>query len=157
VAVARGALHPEPRGRSANCTVGDLALTRGGAFRGVLVDGQGAGAARVRVEIEGSAGVARATETDAAGGFAFAGLPGGVYRVSGAGVTAVVRAWPHHSAPPAARTVLQLVEGRPVVRGQSHRRYRFSSDAVLLGAIIAVGASIPWIIHEDGSDDPPGS
>jgi hypothetical protein len=137
--------------------IDDVALTEGGTLRGLVTNERGSPVGGASVVISHGGREAAQTQSDATGRFVVRGLRGGVHQLATTGGSRLMRLWAAGSAPPSAGDSAQLVAAECVVRGQSTTRHRFSSDAVLLGAIVAVGAAIPLIIHGNRSDDRPGS
>ena len=137
--------------------IDDVALTEGGTLHGLVVSERGSPRSNALILISHAGREVARTGSDAAGRFIVQGLRGGMYQLATSGGSRLVRLWAAGSAPPSARDSARLVAVECVVRGQSTSRRRFSSDAVLLGAIVAVGAAIPLIIHGNRSDDRPGS
>ena len=137
--------------------IDDIALGDGGTFRGLLIDSQRVPQSAVRVELRRGGRQVGQVVTGRAGRFVLTGLHGGLYQLITLRSSRLVRLWTPSAAPPSARQTMLLIAPRTLVRGQSPRPYRFSSNAMLLGAIIVAGATIPWIINGSRSNDSSGS
>ncbi len=155
---------PSQRGAVATSTaalpgavVDDVALAGGGRLQGLVLDPRRVPQAGVCVVLRRSGRQVGRVVTGSAGEFALTGLRGGLYQLVTPWSSRLVRLWTPGTAPPSARQAAVLVVPHTVVRGQSPRPKRFSSDALLLGTIVTAGASIPWIINGSRSNDTSGS
>jgi hypothetical protein len=137
--------------------VDDIALGDGGTFRGQLIDSQRVPRSGVRIELRRGLRQVGQAVTGRAGRFVMTGLHGGLYQLITPQSSRLVRLWTSSAAPPSARQDTLFLVPRTLVRGQSPRPYRFSSNAMLLGALVVAGATIPWIINGSRSNDSSGS
>jgi hypothetical protein len=137
--------------------VDDVALAGGGRLEGLLLDPRRVPQSGVCVVLRRSGRQVGRFVTGRAGEFVMTGLRGGLYQLVTPRYSRLVRLWTPGTAPPSARQAAVLVVPHTVVRGQSPRPKRFSSDALLLGTIVTAGATIPWIINGSRSNDSSGS
>lgn len=97
----------------------DVRLTREAQLTGQVLREDGTPAADVLVAITGSRKEISQTSTDAQGRFSFEHLNGGVYSISTAQQTQMVRAWANGAAPPSSTAGILVVDGdNGVLRGQ---------------------------------------
>lgn len=135
----------------------DVEMTDEGCLRGVLVRTDGQPLAGAPIAVHGAGRLQAKVTTGPQGQFCVAGLRGGVYHVQTAAAGQTLRLWTPGTAPPSAESTLRLVARNPVVRGQGDRRIGLSSDAILLGTVVAAGVTVPILISNRRSDSPPGS
>lgn len=109
------------------------------------------------IAVHGAGRLQARVTTGPQGRFCVAGLRSGVYHVQTAAAGQTLRLWTPGTAPPSAESTLRLVARNPVVRGQGDRRIGLSSDAILLGTVVAAGVTVPILISNRRSDSPPGS
>jgi hypothetical protein len=148
------ASHPAG-GREAAAVV-DVRLDERGSVRGILIDAAGQPLATRSVVLQQTGAAVCSTETDAAGGFAFRGLAGGVYRLIVGDQTVTCRVWTHGAAPPTATDQLTVVAGPPLIRGQQPFSEIFRNP-LFVGLIIAAAIAIPIAVHNAQDDQPSGS
>ncbi len=152
------ALPPPRKSSSDKLTCGaDVVLTEEGVLRGILVRPDGQPLAGVPVCVRGAGRFLAEVKTRQYGRFRITGLQGGVYQVHTGTASQTLRLWAPGTAPPSATALLHLVSDNTVVRGQGDRRIGLSSDAILLGAVVAAGVTVPILISNRRSDSPPGS
>lgn len=140
----------------------DVELQEGGVLMGQLVDPQGQPKADAAVFLlDGNRKLAEA-KTDAHGMFAFRGLRGGVYQLTGAEGIGAYRLWAPGTAPPAAQKGAMLIAGEDLVRGNlaymgrnmgSWCRYQLSRPIVLAG-LTATAIAVPIAVHNSGKSGP---
>lgn len=144
----------------------DVELRDGGLLLGQLVDPQGIPKAETPVNLlDGSKKLAEA-RTDAEGYFAFRGLRGGVYQVTGAEGIGAYRLWTPGTAPPSAQAGALVIAGEDLVRGQlrsfgrnagSWLRFQLARPVVLVG-LTATAIAVPIALstrNEEGPVSPP--
>lgn len=147
-------------GSGSNSTTIDVALHEAGVLLGRLVDANGATLKSVPVSLHTPHVGTITTETDQNGRFAFAGVPGGAYRLSAQQSVLMIRAWQQGTAPPSATTEIELVY-EPivrVVRGQQLcppptpperiRRYMMTHP-YLVGSIVVAAVALPLTIENE--------
>lgn len=136
--------------------VRDVALQTAGVLQGQVVDTRGtpqAGAHVAAVRDGQTLGVA---ETDAAGHFALANMPGGVYELQTASNTDVYRLWAPHTAPPAAQESVLLVNDENIALGQHHQgrsSLGWLANPWVLAGIVAAAIAIPLALSNRDDDD----
>jgi hypothetical protein len=135
----------------------DIALDAAGVLRGIVVDDRGSAVPGVAMEIRGPAWAVARTVSDEAGRFAVAGLRGGTYQLTAPHAFKVCRVWTPGAAPPSAVRQIMLVCNQNRIRGQLEVEPRFTSDALLLGAIVVAGGAIPIVVDSNRMDHPSGS
>ncbi len=96
----------------------DVALGENGRLSGQAIDGSGMPAADKAVTLLQQGIEVAHTHTDATGRFTVNHLTGGIYEVHCENGGGLARLWAPHTAPPAARAVLVVSCGAPIVRGQ---------------------------------------
>lgn len=131
----------------------DVRLGERGLLRGTVLDAAGQPVAARPVVLQSPEGAMFSAQTDAAGGFAFHGVRGGVHRLlTGEGGT-ICRVWMPAAAPPAAADQL-IVAAKPlVVRGQQPFSAMFANP-LFIGLVVAAAIAIPIAVHnaqDDGS------
>jgi hypothetical protein len=146
-----------PRPAAPAKLIKDLALGSNGTLSGAVVDRQGTPQVGATVVVQNGQTVAGQATTDAAGRFSVGSLRGGVYQVSAAGASGVVRAWSEGTAPPAAQQSTLLVTEHPAVRGQMPLRDVVTSDGFIIGTVAVAAIAIPLIVHSTRNNNRSGS
>jgi hypothetical protein len=136
---------------NAALAIEDVALGADQSFHGMLLseDGKSVVGAEVTISQLGKE-VARAT-TDESGRFAFQGLRGGLHLVRAGQGAGLYRFWAAGTAPPNARPSVTMVD-QITVRGQRPFREFFTSNAVILTAIVVAAVAIPIAVHDARND-----
>lgn len=135
----------------------DVVLTQDGVLHGMVVHSDGRPLVGTPVYVRRAGRVLAEAKTGPTGRFSVTDLPGGMYQVQTGSTGQTLRLWAPGTAPPSAASSLRLVSDGTIVRGQGDRRIGLSSDAILLGAVIAAGVTVPVLISNRRSDSPPGS
>ncbi|MBC8351318.1 MAG: hypothetical protein H8E66_04995 [Planctomycetes bacterium] len=128
-------------------TVRDLALGAGGVLKGQAINKDGVPDAGATVSVIQDGETITMVKADEKGGFAVAGMTGGVYGITSGKATGVVRAWAHRTAPPAASQGILLVPNDLTVRGQgnlhdlihNHNLGGLSLGQIGLGGLLVLG------------------
>ncbi len=144
----------------------DVALSFDGRLTGQVRNRDGEPLRRVELICQGTRGAQQRTLSDSSGCFEFRGLRGGVYFMSTAAGTRAIRLWAPGTAPPAARTALNLMADADVVRGQNPPgpllahcetlKCWFANPLVVSG-IVAAAVAIPVAVHNANRDRDSGS
>ncbi|MFV2068708.1 MAG: carboxypeptidase-like regulatory domain-containing protein [Pirellulales bacterium] len=139
--------------------IADIELHERGTLVGHLADPTGNPLAGQQVLILKNQVQIGAATTDSRGRFAVSNLRGGVYEVSSAGTSRLLRVWVTGTAPPIAQTEALLVIERTIVRGQSDRRRgavtRFLHNPWVLATLVGAAIAIPIGISINDKDLPP--
>ncbi|MGE0759153.1 MAG: hypothetical protein AB7F89_26770 [Pirellulaceae bacterium] len=130
----------------------DVSLAEGGVLQGQVLNVSGTAQAGSEVKILRGQEVVARTTTDQQGAFSVSGIKGGVYLVSTAGSTGVVRAWAPRTAPPSAVQGILLVPDNEAVRAQLGNGgfiNQYGGAAIILGGLIA---TVVWVAVEHNDD-----
>ncbi len=134
---------PGPQGAAAEATVRDVALAAGGVLQGQVLAPEGQPVSQAPVTVWASGRRIAATESDADGGFAIAGLRGGHYTVVAPESSSEYRLWTENTAPPHAVQRVLLVAGGAATRGQSGRgRWSWAPRTTTLALAAFAGGTI---------------
>ena len=134
----------------------DVRLDGQRLLRGTVVDTAGQPVAARPVVLQPPDGTVFNTQTDAAGGFVFRDVRGGVHRLVTGDRCVTCRVWTPAAAPPAAAGQLIVVAEPPVVRGQQPFSAVFTNP-LFIGLVVAAAIAIPIVVHNAQDDHPPGS
>ena len=151
-----------PKERSALQTrsgleVVDIALTKDGRLRGVVVSPQGRPVAASQILLRKQGKTVSKSKSGKHGTFSFSKVRSGTYELETRAGICRCRIWTNRAAPPAAVPAVMIVDGKTLVRGQHSMNEFFTGDPVLLGSIVAAAIIIPIAIHEARDDSPSGS
>jgi len=149
--LALGAGTVKPGQSVLSTAVRDVALQEGGLLKGQVLDTQGAAVAGIPVAVVLQGKPIATTKTDASGGFAVAGLGGGIYQIVTPQGGAAYRLWAPRTAPPAATTSALIVNGDNVVRGGvgGGGLIGFLANPWVLGGIVAAAIAVPLVLDDD--------
>lgn len=132
----------------------DVALAKGGAFTGRVVNEQGAPLDGVVVKTtRRGEKIAQETTTDSEGRFRFTGMKGGVYLVQTPQSEKWYRVWPAEAAPDQAVKTVVMSGTSTVVRGQFGFLDPANTTAILLGAAGVTLSAITLAKVNDLDDD----
>ena len=136
---------------NAALAIEDVALGEGQSLHGMLLseDGKSVGGAEVTISQLGKE-VARTT-TDETGRFGLQGLRGGLHLVRAGQGAGLYRFWAEGTAPPNAHPSVKMVD-QVTVRGQRPFKEFFTSNAVILTAIVVAAVAIPIAVHDARND-----
>lgn len=140
--------------------VHDVRLDRDGRFQGLVVDGQGTPLSSEAVILRRIGRRSEETlesQTDAQGKFAFRPMTGGMYHLETSEGLTSCRLWTFEAAPPSSAERILVINDSRIARGQHPISHLFTSDPVLMAAVVATAIAIPIIIHKTRDDPPPGS
>jgi hypothetical protein len=156
-ATQRGSVSPSAA-RSAT-TIRDVALAQGGLLVGQILDEQMKPVPGAKIAIQTEGFTAAATETDADGVFAVAGLRGGVHQVVTEQSIQDCRLWAAGTAPPRAGSHLRLIPSQgTVVRGHwgpppEPTWKRLATNPFVIGGVVATAVAVPVIWNNIDDDD----
>ena len=134
----------------------DVALQPGAVLRGYVLHAAGQALPNKIVEISRDGQPVQTVHTGVDGQFLAGPLRGGVYRVSAADVSGVVRLWAPNTAPPGAKPQLWIVSG-PVSRAQMHPAAVLMGSPLVITGLVAAAVAIPVAMTSHGGDRPGGS
>ncbi len=132
----------------------DVQLDRAGTLHLLALDARGVAAPGASVTVRATTATLVAAKTDAQGRLSVGPLRGGIYRVTTGGHTRSFRTWAAGTAPPNAKPVATIVIGEDVVRGQMPLEDVFSSDAFVVGGLVAAAIAIPIAVHGSRNSTP---
>ncbi len=140
--------------------VRDVELAQGGLLVGQLLDERMQPMAGADVAISTGGHTVVATQTDAEGVFAVAGLRSGVHQITAADAAQNCRFWGPGAAPPRAAQGVRIVAGDGIVRGQwgpppmanrlIQRTKVWATNPFVVGGVIAAAVAIPVALNNDG-------
>jgi hypothetical protein len=138
--------------------VTDVALQPGSVLRGRVIHAAGQAMPRQTVEVFRDGQLVATVGTGLEGQFAVGPLRGGVYRVTAADVSGVVRLWAPNTAPPGAKPQLWIVSG-PVSRAQMHPAATVMGSPFVITGLVAAAVAVPVAMTNHGGvrDKPSGS
>lgn len=134
----------------------DVALAPGEKLHGVALDEKGQPLAEVEVIVSQLGREVARTTTDEAGRFSFQSLRGGLHLVRAGQAEALYRLWSAGTAPPHAQSSVRLTDSL-TVRGQRPLKELFTSNAFIVGALVAGAIAIPIAVHDARNDKKSGS
>ena len=129
----------------------DVALGTGQSFHGILVNENGQSVAGAQVTITQLGREVARTTTDDTGRFRFEGLRGGLHLVQARQGAGLYRFWADGTAPPNAQPSVKMVD-QVTVRGQRPFKEMFTSNAMILTAIVVAAIAIPIAVHDARND-----
>jgi hypothetical protein len=130
----------------------DIALQPGSMLRGYLIHAAGQALANRSVEVFRDGQRVQSVYTGPEGQFIAGPLRGGVYRVSAAEISGVVRLWAPYTAPPGAKPQLWIVSG-PVSRAQMHPASTVMGSPLVVAGLVAAAVAIPVAMTSHGGED----
>jgi len=131
--------------------VADVQLGDDGSLPGIVVDTEAIPLSHAAVTVYQSNREVAKAACDGTGRFSVGQLGGGVYQLVAGSGTALVRVWAPGTAPPDARSMVLIVSGDPVVRGQFMRLHL--GRRLVTGAVIAGAIAAPIVYSESNSRD----
>jgi len=142
----------------AGTTIPDIALAPGGLLVGQVLNESMKPVRGAKIAIQTDGHTAAATETDADGVFAVAGLRGGVHQVVTEKSIENCRLWADGTAPPRADSHLRFIPGQAtVVRGQwgppQHSWKKWATNPWVIGGVVATAIAVPVVLHNIDDDD----
>lgn len=145
-----------PKRVNAALSIRDVALASGGSLHGVCMDSDGRPLSNVDVMVSQLGHEVARTQADEAGRFSFQGLRGGLHLVRGSQAEGLYRFWAAGTAPPHATSHVTLTDSL-TVRGQRPIKELFTSNAVVIGLLVAGVVAIPLAVHDARNDKKSGS
>ena len=140
------------RAKPAAPKIPDIALTKDGILRGVIVDRQAGPVAGERVVIRQGRRVVAQTTTDRLGEFRVPKFRSGTYQIQSGKVTRQIRVWAPGTAPKSARKMALLVNGGTVTRAQGASPLGLTPASIVSFAAAGTGLGISIANAQDVDD-----
>lgn len=134
--------------------ISDIALGAEGSLSGLVVDVQGLPVSQAPVVLRQAGQPGAAVTTDRLGQFRISGVPGGTYQLTVGSQSRLLRLWATETAPPQAKPMAVVVVGDQVLRGQRPLSSLWTSDALVIPALVAAGIAIPLSVHHSNHSQP---